>query len=320
MPGIKRAHEDRSVLLERRHYQERPVVLEVQDPGNFRVRFKIVKDGGIDSDVGEAQHRCILMGIIPRRACSDAFAVEDDHPKHGYFITDFGNLWAQDGTDMESEIHNLPIDISLTLHFISEPTPTLIASTDDQLPCVLHFERPIPPDDYRPCVVFRTEDTAVEATVVETTKRPVVRGSPGGILAKMWEARSFADAELACDGKAFPAHREVLAAASPASSRIDVGDSTPKAVEALLRCIYTGNLDAGDAPAVLPLAHRYQMECIVRRSGELMLQGLSPETAARTASTFRSFREDKAVAPLWDSLVGRCLVDEALLRATLEGL
>jgi len=215
MPGIKRAHEDRSVLLERRHYQERPVVLEVQDPGNFRVRFKIVKDGGIDSDVGEAQHRCILMGIIPRRACSDAFAVEDDHPKHGYFITDFGNLWAQDGTDMESEIHNLPIDISLTLHFISEPTPTLIASTDDQLPCVLHFERPIPPDDYRPCVVFRTEDTAVEATVVETTKRPVVRGSPGGILAKMWEARSFADAELACDGKAFPAHREVLAAASP---------------------------------------------------------------------------------------------------------
>jgi len=68
------------------------------------------------------------------------------------------------------------------------------------------------------------------------------------------------------------------------------------------------------------LAHRYQMECIVRRSGELMLQGLSPETAARTASTFRSFREDKAVAPLWDSLVGRCLVDEALLRATLEGL
>merc|ERR1740121_2054447 len=102
------------------------------------------------------------------------------------------------------------------------------------------------------------------------------------------------------------------------TARLDVGDTTASAVEALLKCVYTDCLDASDAASVLPLAHRYQIESLVKRCGEMLLRGLSPETVARTTRGLRSLREDRAVAPLWDALVGRLLSDEKLFRAALE--
>lgn len=307
------------------------MVLDVPDPSNFRVLFKILKDGQ-EPELGESQHKCILMGIVPRRASTEAFVVDEDHPRHGFFITDYGNLWGQDGTDSSSEIHNLPIGTTLSLQYISEPAPVLLASTDGQQPVVLTFDNPIPPDDYRPCVVFRTEGTAVEAMVVEasSSKRQAV-ATASTTLTRMWEARSFCDAELTCGGRSFLAHREVLAAASPvfaatfggcmqeaSAAKVEIGDTTPGAVEALLRCIYTSRLEPGEAAAVLPLAHRYQIERLVRRCSEVLLRTLSCDTVANIVRTLRRFREDKAVAPVWDSLIAQVLADETLLRATLE--
>lgn len=332
MRGTKRCHEElagTTVLMERKLYQERPLTLDVSDSSNFRVQFKIVKDG-LEPESGDSQHRCILMGIVPNRVANDNFAlVEGTHPKHGFFITDYGNLWAQDGTDCDSEIHNLPIGAVLRLHYISEPSPVLLASTDDQKPTVLNFKRSIPADDYKPCVVFRTGGTAVEVTVSDPAKRP---SSPQcKMLSRMWESRAFTDAEISCEGRAFPIHREVLAAASPVfaaafggsmreatTAKIEIVDATANAVKAFLQNIYTESLEPADAVAVLPLAHRYQVEGLVRRCGEELLRNLTAESVARVVEVLRTLKEDKLVAPVWDALLGKLMADRGLMKATLD--
>eukprot|EP00415_Alexandrium_ostenfeldii_P001684 UN1684 len=95
-------------------------------------------------------------------------------------------------------------------------------------------------------------------------------------LQAMSRDRDFLDCKLVCGGRKFPCHRIVLATASPVwrvalagsfkESRdavIVVTDADPSTVEALLKYVYDGTFDAAHAVAMLPLAHRYEMDELV---------------------------------------------------------
>jgi len=147
----------------------------------------------------------------------------------------------------------------------------------------------------------------------------------------MWEERAFTDAEVTCDGRSFSVHRTVLAAASPvfsatfrgqmreaATAQLEVVDAPASAVEALLRYIYTGVLEPATAAAVLPVAHRYQIERLVTRCCEELLRCLAPDTAVETVRALRALREDKVIVPFWDRTIDKVHEDKALFRVVLE--
>merc|ERR1711879_657598 len=108
---------------------------------------------------------------------------------------------------------------------------------------------------------------------------------PCKVLANLWDTRAHGDATITCEGQTFTVHRGILSAASPVfaacfrndmvegiSANIEIRDSQAEAVEAMLRYIYTSNIDSSTAPAVLLLAHRYQIETLVGRCAEVLLE------------------------------------------------
>ena len=91
----------------------------------------------------------------------------------------------------------------------------------------------------------------------------------------MWKTRQFADAAICCQGASIRVHRAVLAAASPVFKRMFEGSMQEgrecrvelrggveaEIVEAMLQCIYTGDLPLPDCLiAMLALADQYAID------------------------------------------------------------
>ena len=148
----------------------------------------------------------------------------------------------------------------------------------------------------------------------------------------MWEQRSFTDAVIVCEGRSFPVHREVVALKSPvlaaafvgrmleaSAARLEVQSATCDAVESCLRFLCTNTLPSSDALDVLPLAHCYQVEELVRRCGHELLRSLRPDTVVSTVVAVRAIREGGtmvAVRAIWDELLN-CLRRDACLLTIL---
>eukprot|EP00927_Polykrikos_kofoidii_P040179 TRINITY_DN34393_c0_g1_i1.p1 TRINITY_DN34393_c0_g1~~TRINITY_DN34393_c0_g1_i1.p1 ORF type:complete len:349 (+),score=55.34 TRINITY_DN34393_c0_g1_i1:103-1149(+) len=143
---------------------------------------------------------------------------------------------------------------------------------------------------------------------------------------ELWLRRPFPDAYVvAADGKKFPVHRSILAAASPvfeaawrqplreSEERVLRIDASAEAVEALLCFMYTGQeITTTDPGEILGLAHIYGLLALVRAS------------AARLASQVRAlrpYRADASVSGPWRTLLeniqGILAADVALLEEVL---
>ena len=132
--------------------------------------------------------------------------------------------------------------------------------------------------------------------------------------------------------KSFPVHRAVVALKSPVlaaafgggmleatTSRLEVPHAKCGAVESFLRFLYTNTLPSSDALDVLPLAHCYQVEELIRRCGHELLRSLRPDTVVSTVVAVRAIREGGtmvAVRAIWDELLN-CLRRDACLLTIL---
>eukprot|EP00747_Dinoflagellata_sp_TGD_P171288 gnl/TRDRNA2_/TRDRNA2_205025_c0_seq1.p1 gnl/TRDRNA2_/TRDRNA2_205025_c0~~gnl/TRDRNA2_/TRDRNA2_205025_c0_seq1.p1 ORF type:complete len:264 (+),score=63.57 gnl/TRDRNA2_/TRDRNA2_205025_c0_seq1:66-857(+) len=133
---------------------------------------------------------------------------------------------------------------------------------------------------------------------------------------RVWKQRKFTDAEVVSDGVRIPVHRATLAAASPVfeaafSSAMQEGhlavyeikESQPAAVEAMLRHVYTGKLEAASealAP-LLDLAVQYELEDLKISVVEEFLNGLTEENVRQRAQALKRHRQNE-------------LVDQALMK------
>lgn len=292
---------------------------------------------------------CALVGVLPATAEAkqpddiffrDARPPEDGILKHGFFLDlRTGKLVGQDGTNQEPSgvLHcGLIVGQRLRLRFSGGEEPALQASVDDGELAALRFRTPIPRGDYRPCVLLDGR-SAVEVEMARSTVgRPSIgvqasQKAPSADLAKMWTERVFTDAVVVCeDGASFTVHRAVLCSASPvfaasfgghmkeaSSARLDIVDAPSEAVEALLRFIYTGLGEPRLAATVLPLAHRYQLDALVARCGEELVEELCPGTAAETVRALRPLREESSLALLWDQVLVKLQADKQMLCAAL---
>lgn len=327
------------MIFERGYMRHQPLVLHTSDPRNFRVTFKILNDG-----IGNDEWNCILCGIIPKSCRRHTFAIVEGRPTFGYFMTDFGFMWGQDGT-YRYIFTNCMEEDEMFLHFRGDPVPQLFACRNEGSVVDLNFNSPMPVCDYMPCVILLVEGAAVEVTVHEGLAPQ--EGLQPSVLARMWadrrftdaevvcEERRFTDAEVVCEEKVFPVHREVLSIVSPVfrmafsqenmkegqSRRIEINTATATTVEALLRFMY-GDMHEADMEEVnvielLHLAHVYDIQTLVCACGQALMGKFASDNAVATVRALRTYREDPDIAPVWNYLLYRLQHDGALLEELL---
>ena len=166
---------------------------------------------------------------------------------------------------------------------------------------------------------------------------PVCEGAcPGSLQAEMWgrpvptdfdypskllqtirNDDEFADCKVACGSAVIRCHRSVLAAVSPVwhaalrgnfrearEATISIEDADYEAVKALLHYAYTGEVvDSNCAPALLCLAHRYEIPALVGECAELLYESMTADNAVSYVSTLNTFIEHEKVALIWPRVV-----------------
>jgi hypothetical protein len=145
----------------------------------------------------------------------------------------------------------------------------------------------------------------------------------------------FSDAKVvAADGRVFAVHRAVLAAASPvfrAALRSDmkegqnaeliVPDAIADALESMLRYIYTGETEISNPAAVLPLAHRYQLDDLVDQCVTAMIESLCPANIVSITVALRPLVEISHNASVaWERLQHATRLDPELLKAVFQSV
>ena len=148
--------------------------------------------------------------------------------------------------------------------------------------------------DLPPCDGFRIcSDAAPPSPVLRIVKpRQTKRGRDAVCVTqeRAWKQRKFSDSEVVCSGVHIAVHRATLSAASPVfdaafSSQMSEGntatyeikDSTPTAVEAMLRYIYIGDSDClpDDLAFLLDLSAQYELDDLCAEVLERMAKDLT---------------------------------------------
>ena len=81
------------VTVSRRLEIRRPCLFYPKDSKRWSLTFKVTQEGESDD-----AWKPILFGIVPRDKAREPFDIVNSYPTYGYFLTDFGNLWAHDRT------------------------------------------------------------------------------------------------------------------------------------------------------------------------------------------------------------------------------
>lgn len=126
-----------------------------------------------------------------------------------------------------------------------------------------------------------------------------------------WKKRKFSDAEVICEGVRTAVHRSTLCAASPVfdaafssamqegqNAAYEIKDSSPAAVEAMLRFIYTGVLDCPSAELglLLDLAVQYNIAGLCSEVATKLTAGVTVQNVrSRFAALKRHSQQDERI-------------------------
>jgi hypothetical protein len=150
---------------------------------------------------------------------------------------------------------------------------------------------------------------------------------------RLWCDRLFPDVELSCLTKRFPAHRAILAAASPVFAamlasgmqeaqrqEIAIGDADEAAVQDLLQYIYTGTVNAGAGLGMVALGHQYDISGLVEYAAPVALGNLTSENVVSELRILRAYVADTQLGPVFDALQNKVQEDPVLFRALMTGV
>ena len=128
------------------------------------------------------------------------------------------------------------------------------------------------------------------------------------VMENAWKQRKFTDAELVCDGTRIPVHRSTLAAVSPvfeaafssnmqegANAVYEIRDSSPEAVEAMLRLVYTGELPPVEQlSAVFDLAMKYELKGLAKPTADKMAETVSVQIVKAVLAVLKQHSPNSA--------------------------
>jgi len=305
-------------------------LLEVPDPNNFTVSFYGpsfnlvgIALASVNLDVGKPHTN--VEGIFMVSSGSSCLQWRD-----GTEVCRSSML--QGMVDAASSTAGNPLQLKFCLTATGLPD-LAIGHVGGALEKVV-FSKPIPAGSYRPCILLNGVGELHVATE-PNRKRSKQHDHSAASMAQMWEDRCFTDAEIVCQGRAWKVHRCVLCVSSPVlaaafggqmqeakSSRMEIKEATPDNVEAMLRFIYTGDLDSGNANAstLLLLAHRYEVKGLAQRCGDYILDTLSKDLVTDVVRRLRALREDPEVQPLWRTVLDKIFDDRELFEVAMEEL
>ena len=141
-----------------------------------------------------------------------------------------------------------------------------------------------------------------------------------GLVSNLWHSREDGDFVFTVSGGTLRAHSCILSAASPVfkamlqsgmteglSLSVNI-DAEPAELLAMLRFIYTGELDSTpqQLPGVLALAHRYEVLNLIPPVCEAMIDSLNIETAAAYIRVLRLLEGSPGVFQRQQSDNKRC--------------
>jgi len=304
-------------------YRGKAILLDVPDEEGFMMTFRSLgedEDHFLDAYVGIVDLSAKLGKMVYSLSLQ---------PKHGFFLQLLdGSLCAQDGTHQKDSGINMDQGQTLRMCFRKEPQPALLFGVNEAVLTEVHFNSAIPPGQYCPCMIL---EPGVDTTMAVTTCEAPSKRRPPVALERMWEERNFTDGTVVCDGQTFPVHRAVLSVASPffaaafggqmreaTSAQLEIPDAPACAVEAVLRFVYTDALEPQHAAAVLPLAHRLELDSLVGRCAEVLFHDLSAASVAEVVRVLRGFREHASVAPVWENLLRTVQRNDRLFRIAME--
>jgi len=212
----------------------------------------------------------------------------------------------------------------IRVEFIAGETPKLLYSLDnaDSVDVTSYLPKPLLPGEYKPCISVASSAARFRC---QTTWRKPKRMLEGSCFVSrtsraMWHRRRYTDIVIrAADGEPIECHRAQLAEGSPVlaaefdrwageKKEVDVnGDRS--AVESMIAFFYTGELaNTADAAAVLPLAHRYQVDDLVLLAVDRLLESLSAQTVLAAARALRPLR-GHGLHLAWRELCARVACD-----------
>ena len=288
-----------------------------------------------------------LVGIVPQNGNLSDVAFNDARaPKCGYFIKVvsphgalFGDgleLFGQDGTSQKpSQLPTSADRVRLRLDTNAAPSLTAtISESEDARLDELKFNAPIPGDTYAPCIVLSKNSEVVVSGVGSCSnkkQRFEQAAHAKQLLTSLWESKVFADGLIVCEGRSFAVHRSILVTLSPVfaasfgngmaestSKIIHMVDASEKGLHEFLRYAYTGVFEDEAAYLVLPLAVKYQVPALAKRSAELILNEISADNASQLMPALRTHRTDDSVASVWEELVYKVQKDEKMVRFLLD--
>jgi len=166
------------------------------------------------------------------------------------------------------------------------------------------------------------------------------------ITQQLWCDRLFSDVEVVCEERCggddaemgntkirrFPAHRAVLAAASPVfaamlssdmkesqAREIRIFDSDERSVQDTLEYIYTGTVGEGAGCGMVVLGHKYDIQGLVEYAAPVALGNLTEENVVAEIRTMRAHADDKELGPVFEALQSKVHENSRLFRALLIG-
>merc|ERR1712129_303183 len=97
-----------------------------------------------------------------------------------------------------------------------------------------------------------------------------------------------------------------------------MGDADSASVQALIKYVYTGTLDPDTATMVMPLAHRYEMDNLVKVCVAHMLQGMTEDNVVEIVALLSKYSEHATVAAAWPQVLKKVSSDETLVDKALK--
>eukprot|EP00927_Polykrikos_kofoidii_P069534 TRINITY_DN65050_c0_g1_i1.p1 TRINITY_DN65050_c0_g1~~TRINITY_DN65050_c0_g1_i1.p1 ORF type:complete len:335 (+),score=42.62 TRINITY_DN65050_c0_g1_i1:50-1054(+) len=209
----------------------------------------------------------------------------------------------------------------IRMDFLAGDSPKLLYYVNDgaAVDVTTRLPKVLRPGEYKPCISIANPSLRVRCRVVWRNPKRRLEGSAfvSRTTRGVWERRKYTDVVVkASDGHRIHCHRAQLAEGSPVfcaefdhwapeKPELDVlGDRN--AVEPMIEFFYTGEMNpSADAAAVLPLAHRYQVDDLVHLAAERLLESLGPNTIVSAARALRPLREDEALNATWRELCSR---------------
>eukprot|EP00746_Dinoflagellata_sp_MGD_P144158 gnl/MRDRNA2_/MRDRNA2_76909_c0_seq1.p1 gnl/MRDRNA2_/MRDRNA2_76909_c0~~gnl/MRDRNA2_/MRDRNA2_76909_c0_seq1.p1 ORF type:complete len:349 (+),score=70.40 gnl/MRDRNA2_/MRDRNA2_76909_c0_seq1:193-1239(+) len=168
-----------------------------------------------------------------------------------------------------------------------------------------------------------------EAEVADVNRKRTIPDNVIAVQERVWKQRKFTDAVITCSGKRFEAHRAILSGASHVfeaafsssmqegqSGVYEIKESTPVAVEGMLRFMYTGCISVPEeelAP-LLELAVQYDLGHLADACAESLLVDLTAENLpVRAKALKRHSKFSTAIGAAWEEMLDKLQSDRELL-------